>query len=198
MTISPLARLAALALPCAATADAQPTITFGGEDKVQIGGVAPGSKVALFGVGRYVDVFMPIRLEVWDVVVVDSYGSAIVSLGKFVPAISVWAAVDLATGDLAFAAPAGIEVQELQFPFNALSGTLDTLTDARPGLAVLRVRPSAVPGIDPGGWGGRVQDGSKLDADGVEDLQSWCSLPGLTRYPPTLSTRRRASPPATW
>jgi hypothetical protein len=159
--------LAFFCLP--ATAGAQPVLSFD-EQVVVIEGLAPGGRAAVFGIGRGMEGFMPVRVEVWEMVDADGEGVARLDLQLPVElaAGSVWAAVDLSAGETALAAPEGVVLHEISFPVGGLPGGLTSLDDGRPSLGVLWVRPGTDPAAS-GAWGGRIEDGGPRDGDGAQN-----------------------------
>lgn len=93
----------------------------------------------------------------------DQDGIYELDLGRPVPFASVWVAIDLATGESAFAAPEGLPVRELSIAPKLIPATLDRLDVPLSMAEVLLVRPAT------GAWGLRVGDGGASDEDGSQD-----------------------------
>jgi hypothetical protein len=88
-----------------------------------------------------------------------------------VPPRSVWAVVDLTTGDYALAAPQGSDLRQVDAPSRGLGAAARFLDQDGRYLDVLLIRPESGPdGVEAAGlWGLRVGDGGEQDADGVAD-----------------------------
>jgi len=147
-------------------AAAAPTIRFD-DEAVVVEGATAGGSVAVLGVGRETAGFLSHQLSVWETVTADATGVARLELGRPIPEVSTWAAVDLGDGEIALAAPAGTPLREVSFPQRGLPADLRSLDDARSSLAVLWVRPASQG--EAGAWGGAVSDGSDRDGDGAEN-----------------------------
>jgi hypothetical protein len=130
--------------------------------------VAAGAQVVLFGVAREVaedDVATVVRRSQ---VLTDDDGDGKVQwdLGLDVPFRSVWVAVDLATGQVATAAPAGYPLRRVDWRGAGIvrsQSRADRVEDARTFAEVLLVRPGQ------GAWRLTVVDGSAADDDGAPD-----------------------------
>lgn len=146
---------------------AQPILSLE-ESAAVISGLAPGGEAAVIGVGSAHTGFQPVETAMWEVVTADAAGTARLEVLTGVPTYSVWAAIDLGTGELALAAPAGTALHEVPFPARALPATRRSLDDGRSGLYVLWARPVSVD-TDGGAWAGVVLDGSGRDGDGAQN-----------------------------
>lgn len=133
-----------------------------------VSAVSPGGRVAIFGVGRGFNGYMGTLVRRWEVLA-DDDGDGVVRLDLAGPVQhkSVWAAVDLASGELALAAPVGFELREVGFPGRGIGAARKSLTDSRRYLDALWVRPGG--GADAGAWQAIFGDGGASDDDGVEN-----------------------------
>lgn len=146
---------------------AQPQITLG-DNTVKATGITPGGQAVWFGVAREQGLY---RIEVVTrrEIVTDEDGDGVVRLdvpGGIVP-MSVWAVVDLASGEIALAMPPGTESRLEPFPSDGfVAGTA-----AGPGHLQLRKELQEMclvrPGV--GAWHGRAGDGAAGDGDGQPD-----------------------------
>ena len=92
-------------LAAAAAAVAQPSISFG-KNLVTVKGITAGGRVACYGVAHdFVDTYPGIYRWGRETVDADGDGAVSIELPREVPARSVWACTDVATGVLAMAAP---------------------------------------------------------------------------------------------
>ncbi len=157
-------------LPAAARAAAPspPAISFE-ERAVVLSGASAGAKVAWFGVARepvdYGGVIVRREALVADQ---DGDGTVRFELDRAVPFRSIWAAVDLTSGEFAVATPAGYPLRELKLNPNAFhsrgNGKLDLFGEGREFLALFVARPGA------GSWVMTVYDGGAEDEDGPANL----------------------------
>jgi hypothetical protein len=155
--------LFALAVPAAA----QPVLGF--ETKAVVAsGVPAGGRVAVFGVGKGHNGFTGYLVR-WQEVLPDDDGdgAARLELEFALPWKSVWAAIDLGSGELSLAAPEGFALREVAFPPGAIEADGRALRDQRRYVQVLWARPGHGP--DAGAWGASFGDGGASDDDGVED-----------------------------
>ncbi len=154
-------------LPCTAAAAEAPVVTF--EDStVVVAAGQPAGRFALLGVGRLAGGYLPAQVRLGDLVVADALGDARYESAYGVPQPSVWAAVDLATGEVTLAAPGQDGVRLREVPPRALRQELDGLDDRRRFLEVLVVRPDSAPGAGDGGaWLRAFGDGGDGDGDGA-------------------------------
>jgi hypothetical protein len=167
---------ALLSILLAAPIAAQPALDFG-ENAVVARGLTPGGPVAWFSVaterGEWLDVLVRRQIEA----VADAKGGSSFELEKGVPALSVWAVVDLTTGAFDLAAPGSDGLREIPFPGDALratpSGDVPFLEDTRSYLEVLLARPGH------GAWGLTVGDGTADDADGMPDGRTRIAIDSL-------------------
>ena len=104
----------------------------------------------------------------------DADGIVRFELGRDVPFKSVWFAVDLATGELAVAAPEGFPLREVPFPARAIPALLNRIDLDRPLVEIVLVRPSV------GAWAVRVGDGGDKDEDREADGTLRAALSALT------------------
>jgi hypothetical protein len=164
--------LLSLFLPALATSQQPagsqpPAITFQ-KSSVTMAGVTARGQVVGFSVGREVaedDVATVVRRSQ---VLTDDDGDGKVQwdLGRDVPLRSIWVAVDLATGQVAAAAPEGYPLRQVDWRgLGIVRGDprSDRVEDARSFAEVLLVRPGV------GAWRLTVGDGSDADDDGLPD-----------------------------
>lgn len=165
-----------LAANLAAPAAAQPAaaaparITFE-EGAVVVDGVAAGGRLVLSGAATGREGFQRYLFRHEEVLTADATGTARLELDRPLPADSVWFAVDLASGELAVAAPEGTELREVPVPARALRQALDGLDEERRYLYVLVVRPTPAAAAEEAAaaWTGAIGDGAPSDGDGRQD-----------------------------
>lgn len=145
-----------------------PQISFE-EDRVVARAVTPGAEVVWFAVAWERGEWME-HLRRWQAVAVDEDADGIVEyrVEGGVPARSVWAVADLATGGFSVASPPGFPVfKQAPFPSRSLeyspAGRVLALGDERRALDLLAVRPKR------GAWVMWVRDGGARDSDGAQD-----------------------------
>ena len=185
LLLSLLLPVAALAQPSAAPS---PVLAFQ-KSAVTVAGVSPRGQVVLFGEAREIaedDVATLVRRSQ---VLTDDDGDGTVTLdlGRDVPFRSVWVAVDLATGQVAAAAPEGYPLRRVNWRGVGIArgnSSSDRVEDARTFAEVLLVRPGA------GAWQLTVGDGGEGDDDGAADGKIAVALDHMT---PVAGT---APPPA--
>jgi len=176
--------LCALAPTAAAQPAAEPTLALAFDaTSVTIGGAPAGGRVALVGISRERDAFLSRLVRFDEVVSADAEGDARFELpdGQEVSPRSVWAAVDLATGDHAIAAPPGGEVHRVELPARGLGANRRFLDGDGQLLDVLVIRPAAGPeGAEAAGvWGLRAGDGGETDRDGEANARISLSFTDL-------------------
>jgi hypothetical protein len=165
---------AVVSLPAAAL----PVVQFE-ESSVTATGVTPGGAVVVFGVAKELRGFLVHQERIDAVLTAGADGVAVLARETPVPAQSVWAVVDLATGELALGAPEGSELREIPFPAAALAADLRALQGRYESLDVLVVRPGAAGSEGLGAWGLFVADGGERDGDGRQDRRLRASLSQL-------------------
>lgn len=160
---------AASAVPLGRAASAPPELAFE-PDAVVAEGMTPGGEVLVFAVGRSALTYAT-RVHHWEVTeLADGAGELRFEVPDGVPPASLWAMVDLATGELLLAPGPGLDTEIGRLPPGALhAGPSDLIDRIAPGLAearVLLVRPGV------GAWTGHLADGGltgSLDL-GIEEL----------------------------
>jgi hypothetical protein len=174
--------------PIAATA-APPLLTIG-TDTVTVDGATPDGTVAWLSVSRRplgTHQRVEIRRELGQA---DTTGHAELELADPVTAKSLWAVVDLATGELALAAPPESLLAERALLPEAFeqdaAGEAVRLHHDRRKVEALVVRPSAE---RPSAWAGQVEDGGTLDEGVAYDGE-------ITLSPATLPPLAEDQPPA--
>ena len=134
-------------------------------------GLTPGEKVAWFSVAREATGFgsRVVRRE-WVILVDDKDGIARVELDQPVPPRSIWAAVDLKSGDYELGTPGDYPLRQAQLPPGSVlpgaSGKLDRLFAGGRDLVDFFVARPAV-----GAWALTVWDGAGDDEDGPSNRQ---------------------------
>lgn len=150
---------------CAATVELQP-------NAVVANGVTPGADVVFFGVALEPDGYGS-QIEQWAQIVKSTGTTARLELAAPVPYKSMWAVVDLDTGDFALSSPAGYTAKPAIIPKKLLkkgSGDAsDLLTEGREFVQLLLVTPKK------GAWQFTAMDGDG-DDDGRDDGQIAASL----------------------
>ena len=180
------AAAAVLALGVLPAWSASPSLSFE-EQAVVISGLAPGGSVAVFGVSRGFNGFTGYVLRHDRVLAADAEGSARLDL-ELLPVQSVFAAVDLTTGEMGFGAPEPFSLEQRPLGPEAIDAGGSGLTERGRWTYALWVRPQADAGA--GVWGAIVGDGGTNDADGVEDgvvraaVSSFVPIEGIESAPP--------------
>lgn len=144
---------------------AAPAVTFEA-GAIQVAGVTPAAKVVFFGVVRDGQGYR-FRVAAREEVVedTDKDGTVRLDLGGPVAFRSIWAAVDLASGEYTVASPAGYTPTWIDFPAAGLhgrpggNGKPDRLAERRYSLELLVVRPGL------GAWRQTLGDGDPEDDD---------------------------------
>jgi hypothetical protein len=151
---------------------AQPLLSLGFEAQAAtVAGATPGGEVVVWGVYRERLARISTRVgQLGDRTMADPGGAAQLDLGRDVPGLSVWAAVDLATGRTALGSPGGFQWAEIDPKGRRIDKALGRLAVDRHSLSVLVVRPGA------GSWQLNVFDGGALDEDGAYDGSLRASL----------------------
>jgi len=134
-------------------------------------GLTPGDKLAWFSVAREATGFGSQIVRREGVLLDDDKdGTARIELAEPVPSRSIWAAVDLKTGQYKLATPPGYLLSEAQFPPDTVrpgaSGKLDQLFSGGRDLVDFFVARPAV-----GAWALTVWDGAGMDEDGPSNRQ---------------------------
>jgi hypothetical protein len=152
-----------LSLALASTASAEPVLSF--EDQaVAVRGATPAGEVVVWSVFRERLAGVSTRIgRVYERLTADAAGAVRLDLGRPVPELAVWAAVDLSTGQLALGTPGGLTLTEIAPQGRRIERALGRLAADRPALEILFVRPGA------GSWRLDVHDGGPQDEDGTFD-----------------------------
>lgn len=165
-------------LLAAATAAAQPRLTFDG-DRIEVSGVTPGGAVAVHGVA-IVSLHYLLEVRPISAVVEDTARRGVVVFAREggIPVDSVWAAVDLATGAYTLDAPPGAARRFGEATFEgAVAGGREVrcVAGAFPlrQVHLLLVRPGE------GAWTAHSRDGGPDDADGAIDGHQTLALGAL-------------------
>lgn len=162
---------------------AEPVLQFT-TDAVLVSGATAGGEVVISGVVREPREFIG-RIAGRETVLRDEDGDGVVSweLGAAVPVRSMWAAVDLATGEHALGTPGDYPLRLLDAATTETGGPgglLSRVQVSRDFVHLLVVRPQV------GAWLAQLFDGEDHDLDGaatlsvaaaVEDLQPLASSP---------------------
>lgn len=162
-----------LSLALAPAALAQPAITF--EDQaVAVQGATPAGEVVVWSVYRERLDGVATRIgRVYERLTADASGAARLDLGRAVPELAVWVAVDVATGRFALGTPGGFSLTEIEPQGRRIDRALGRIAVDRPGLEILFVRPGA------GSWRLDIHDGGPQDEDGAYDGSLRASLAAL-------------------
>ncbi len=151
---------------------AQTPLSLGFEAQAAtVSGATPGGEVVVWGIYRERLARISTRVgQLGERVAADASGAARLDLGRGVPGLSVWAAVDLASGRTALGSPGGFRWTEIDPKGRRIDKALGRLAVDRHSLSVLVVRPGA------GSWQLNVFDGGALDEDGTYDGSLRASL----------------------
>jgi hypothetical protein len=146
---------------------APPTVSLK-DDAVEVTGVTPGGKVAVFGIARRSLEYLE-RVERQEQILLDADKDGVVTLelAEPLPSRSLWFAVDLAGGEFRAASPDGSPLRQITFPANGIGAARNDLQDRRDFVEVFLARPGA--GADAGAWGLSAGDGGEADGDGRQD-----------------------------
>lgn len=162
---------------------AAPSISFDGPN-VEAVGLSPGGKAIFFSLDRKPQGYVTKIGRAREVAEAGEDGVAALELAADVPVRSIWAVVDLTSGELAIAGPEDSPLLLLDLPPGALpadsEGRRDRLVDRREGVDLLVVRP----GI--GAWAGTVRDGGEKDLDAADDgwlAVGWAGLEPVVGEP---------------
>lgn len=160
---------------------AQPNLTFTPQS-VLAAGLSPGGEVVFFAVAR-IPLGSHQRLEAHrEVVAADGAGEAVLELADGVPRRSVWAVVDLASGDYALGTPEDYPLRQASLAPEAFDpgpgGGLDRIRHRHRRLELLLLRPGV------GAWTLRAADGGEGDADGAADGTLTTALDALEPLTP--------------
>jgi hypothetical protein len=155
------------------SAAALPAISF--EDQaVVVAGGTPGGEVIVWSVYRERVAGISTRVgRVHRRVAADANGSARLDLGVGVPELSVWAAVDLTTGQSAIGTPGSFALTAIDPAARRIDRALGRLSVDRHSLELLLVRPGV------GSWRLAIHDGGPDDEDGVYDGSLRASLAAM-------------------
>lgn len=155
----------AVAAVLAATpaAGAGPALAFD-VDRVTATGVTPAGRAVVLSVsrqrGEWIGLTTPRVATVLDT---DGDGAVDYLPGGDLADRSLWAVVDLESGEFVVGAPDGFTMVETEVDPPAMASQPGLLTDPRCDLELLVVRPGV------GAWHGRAGDGADGDDDGVEN-----------------------------
>jgi hypothetical protein len=149
------------------------------EDAVVISGVTAKGRVALLGVTREIgeDEYPTARRHLEVLADEDGDGVVRYPVEGGVPLRSLFAAVDLASGDFETVSPAALGLRRVNWRGRGpgqRSGGKDSVEDRRRLLELLVVRPNV------GVWAARIKDGDESDADGAIDGRVEGLLEGLS------------------
>lgn len=137
-------------------------------DAVVVSGVTAKGKAALLGVTREIgeDDYPTVKRHLEVLLDDDGDGTIRYPMEAGIPMRSVWAVVDLTSGDHDAASPQKFGERRVNWRGRGLqkrSDGRDAVEDQRTILELLVVRPAA------GAWALRVRDGAESDGDGVID-----------------------------
>jgi hypothetical protein len=148
-------------------------------DAVVISGVTARGKAALLGVTREIgeDEYTTARRHLEVLTDEDGDGVVRYPVEGGVPVRSLFAAVDLASGDFETVSPEALGLRRVNWRGRGPGrgpGGRDSVEDRRRILEILVVRPNV------GVWAARVKDGDESDGDGVIDGRVEGLLEGLS------------------
>ena len=137
-------------------------------DAVVVSGVTAKGRAALLGVTREIgeDDYPTVRRHLEVLADEDGDGTIRYPMEAGIPTRSVWAVVDMASGDHDAASPEKFGQRRVNWRGRGLerrSDGRDTVEDQRSLLELLVVRPQV------GAWALRVRDGAESDGDGAID-----------------------------
>lgn len=160
-----------------------PRIT-NGPDAVEVSDLPPGGSVALYALLHEWTGWSSRISEIADVLTDDDAdGTVRYELGREVPPVSVWLAVDLTTGEVAVSGSDDFTPRELTFPpgvlRRGLGNRLNRLEMTGRIVHAFVVRPSAAPETA-GAWLLRLGDGGERDDDGANDGKMGFALEHMT------------------
>lgn len=142
-------------------------------ETVEITEVTPGASVVLYAILHESTGWSTRISELADVLAdTDSDGTVLFELGRAVPTVSLWLAVDLSTGETAASSPEGFTSQELPFPPSILRvGLEDRLNrfEMSGGITHALVARSGADPAAQGAWILLLGDGGDQDDDGSYD-----------------------------
>ncbi len=153
-----------------AAPEVEPALAFE-ESAVLVSGATPEGEVVVFGLGRDRQRAIPRTLRIENRLEADAEGAVRWEIGEPLMVHSVWAVVDLATGEYALGAPEGHELERIELPAQGLGANARFLAHEGRFLDLLLVRPASGPDGEAGVgfWGIALGDGGGLDADGAAD-----------------------------
>jgi hypothetical protein len=150
-------------------AAAPPEITLE-SDAVTVTGVTPGGSIAWILLTRQHYGYYPVTRYGAEILVDDDGDGALrIEPPDGIPAMALFLAVDLTTGEGSWLTPEGFEPRVLDLPSQALArgagGRLNRLTRAGSLYHAVWVRPGPEPGV----WQLLADDGGEEDDDGATD-----------------------------
>ena len=153
-----------LAVPArmyAADSAATATVAFAGK-KVTVSGLRPGAQVVFFGVAKIPRRY-DFRITRWQQIATDDDHDGVITFEAdvVIPVSSVWAVVDLQTGQATLAAPEDFGVRRIPLGRSAIPKTADQLTFDSSYLDLLYVHAGL------GVWTWHGTDGGNNDEDGA-------------------------------
>jgi hypothetical protein len=155
----------------AQTTNPSPPLTIGfAEREVVASGATVGGKVAWFSVAKEIRNSAALLKRRDAIVEAGATGEARFVLEGPIPPLSIWVAVDVASGRFVVVPAPNLERRELQLAPDAFQpgarGSDDVLRDTYEFLEVALVRPSKGDRGLAGAWAGTVGDGGRSDGDG--------------------------------
>lgn len=154
------------------------------EAAVTVSGATPEGGVVVFGMGREWTGYTHHVLRMEHLLTADADGALRWELEEGLMPRSVWAAVDLVTGEYTLASPAGHTLERVEPPAEGLGANARFLEHEGRYLDLLLVRPAskeggeetAAPEETGGFWGIALGDGAGLDRDGEADSRMTVDL----------------------
>jgi hypothetical protein len=170
--------VALLTLPITAQA-AAPAVDFR-ESEVVVRELTPGGRAIFWWLAQGISGFTPWTSRLTEVVL-DEDGDGVVSVpfDGGVPEDSLWAVVDLTSGEYTLASPAVGPLREVDPPRGLVASLpgRGEIEDERRRLEVLVVRPGT--DGEAGAWTGGADDGGAGDGDGRRDGRTQARLERL-------------------
>jgi len=158
----------------------KPELTLGFENAAVVaGGLTPGGKIAWFSVAREATGAGSLIARREQVTADDDGdGSARLDLDRPVPPRSMWAAVDLKTGEVALATPGDYPLRRMALAAGTFhpgaAGDFDrVLAEGHDSLELFVARPAV------GAWALSVWDGARDDEDGPANRRLSLAFDGM-------------------
>jgi hypothetical protein len=148
--------------PPAAYASPAPLAIALGDHSLTIAPLTPGARAVLLGVDRESETFFFNDTHYVDAQA-ESGGTATFSIDRGITPLSVWIAVDAATGQAAVSTPAGSPYRARPSAAKSANARASSIAIDGPAVDLVLVRPGT------GAWRISAGDGAALDADRLQD-----------------------------